>query len=291
MLFQTERYIAWNSSDKLAQFVSLSKIFSAIFTSIQYKSIILLSFTLLFLFSRTATANDGVLKLTTGAEYTSGNYSGTEPIDEWYVPLTAKFIVDRYVFRLTVPYIHVTAPVGTVLVDGTILPGTGVRNTESGPGDIIAGISYRDALNSEASSDLALDFTAKVKFGTADENKGLGTGENDYTLQAELYKYLDRFMTFGILGYKLRGDPPGVNLNDSWLALVGGNYRFSRSLSGGVDFYFQQASLSQADDQMELSAFVGYRLSHTQFLRGYLIQGFGDGSPDWGAGVLITFVQ
>ena len=32
---------------------------------------------------------------------------------------------------------------------------------------------------------LLIDLTGKVKFGTADENKGLGTGENDYAVQAD----------------------------------------------------------------------------------------------------------
>lgn len=254
--------------------------------------IVLIIVVLLFLFtSTTSAADDGILKLSTGAEYTSGDYGGIESINELYVPLTAKYIVDRYAFRLTIPFIRVSSPAGTTLTDGTILIGTGKRNTESGLGDIIASATYRDVFNAETVSDFALDLTAKVKFGTADESRGLGTGENDYTVQAELFKYFDRFTTFGILGYRFRGDPAGFNLSDSWLGLLGGQYTITPLLNAGIDYYFQQASLTGVDDQKEVTASLGYKLSKTRFLHGYLLQGFGNGSPDWGVGLMITFRQ
>jgi hypothetical protein len=106
-----------------------------------------------------------------------------------------------------------------------------------------------------------------------------------------LYKYLDRFTPFGILGYELHGEPSGIDVQDSWLALVGSNFRVSPLLSVGLDIYFHEALFSGVDDQKELTAFFRYKLSKTQYLRGYLIQGFGEGSPDWGVGVLITFRQ
>lgn len=252
------------------------------------KNILFIIFALLFLSCETVTANNGTLKLSAGAEYTTGDFGGTEAIDQWYLPVTARYIINDYVFRLTVPYIQVTAPEGSIVSGGTVLPGTGTRTTEMGLGDVIAGMTLRDVLVTEFRSDMALDFTAKVKFATADESRGLGTGENDYTFQAELYKFYSRYTAFGILGYKFRGDPPGYNLNDSLLFLAGANTRLSQKLKTGLDFYYQQASYTGLDDQMELSAFLGYRLSNNRYLRGYLIQGLSDNSPDWGAGVLLT---
>jgi hypothetical protein len=281
--------------DESLRLAGLSKLFSVIGAFIRLSTLIFPMLVLLVFFNRSADADNSVLKLTTGAEYTSGDYGGTQAIDEWYIPFTARYIVDNYVFRLTVPFLSVTAPEGTIIssvTDGqVILPGTGERTTETSVGDVIAGMTYRDLLNSETSSDIALDLTAKVKLATADEDKGLGTGENDYTVQAELYKFFNRFTSYGILGYKFRGDPPGVDLQDSLLAIVGGYYRLSPSFKAGLDYYYQQASYSDLDDQKELSAFLGYKLSDSQYMRSYLIQGFGNGSPDWGAGVMITFTQ
>ena len=287
MSFTAGRYDTWGSPDRHVE--ALSKLFKTSCVYGQFNAIVTLTFILLLLFNHTAMAADGYLNLTAGAEYTSGDYGGSESIDEWYLPFTGRYTTDRYTFRLTIPYLRVTAPEGTL--SGTTLPDTGARITEDGLGDIIAGVTYRDALNTDISSDVTLDFTAKVKFGTADETRGLGTGENDYTVQAELYKYLYQFTPYAILGYKFRGDPPGINLQDSCLTLVGGNFRVTQALTAGMDYYFRQASLTGLDDHKELTAFFGYKLSSTQYLRGYLIKGFGDASPDWGAGFLISFKQ
>jgi len=290
MLFLSNRFVADKSRNECEQSIGIATLFRTIFSPRLLKTGILFALMLL-IYSEVVAADEGVLKFTAGAEYTSGKYGGTESVDDLYIPLTVRYIVDSYVFRLTVPYLQVTAPAGTVSVDGIFLPGTGERITESGVGDTIAGMTYRDVLRSMSIADIALDFTAKVKFGTADEFIGLGTGENDYTLQAELYKFIDSLTSFAILGYKFRGDPPGINLSDTWLADIGGYYRFTRSFNAGMDFSFQQAAYSLSDDQLELSAFFNYRLNNARSLRAYLIQGLSDGSPDWGVGISMTFSQ
>lgn len=290
MPFISNRFVAGKACNRHELSIYSGKSFRTTSSSRSLKAGAFIVF-LFFLYSQAVAAQEDILKLTAGAEYTSGKYGGTESIDEWYLPLTARYVIDNYVFRLTVPYLNVTAPAGTVSADGIFIAGSGERITESGIGDIIAGMTYRDALSSMISSDMALDFTAKVKFGTASEATGLGTGENDYTLQAELYKFLDSFTTFATLGYKFRGDPATVNLSNTWLADFGGSYRVTRTLNAGMDFYFQQAAYPLTDDQMELSAFLGYRLNNTRTLRGYLIQGLSDGSPDWGIGISMTFTQ
>ena len=290
MLVLLDRFLALSLNAQYIQPRRLSKLYSFTSTCLQRYTATFL-FALLAVCNTSAAADNSTLKLSTGAEYITGDFGGTEPVEQLYIPVTTRYTTKRYSFRLTVPYISLTAPTGTVQSDGTILPGTGPIVTESGMGDVVAGVTYRDAFNSEVALDVAIDFTAKVKFGTADADKGLGSGENDYTIQTDLYKFFDRMMLFGILGYKFRGDPPGVDLNNSLIAFVGGNYRLTPAYRTGVDLYYQEALFSGADDQVELSAFLGYNLSKTQYLRSYLIKGFGDASPDWGVGVYITFMQ
>ena len=237
----------------------------------------------------------GYFKLSTGAEYTSGDYGGSDSIEEWYVPVTGKYLTDRLVLRLTIPYLQVSAPGGSVISGGPDSPviraGSGSRSTESGLGDIIAGLTYRDLLNTEQRTGVALDVTGKVKFGTADEDKGLGTGENDYTLQADLVKYFERFSPYGSLGYVVRGDPPGYELDNTAFAVVGGSYRFSPVLSASVDGYFRESSTATGDDQKELTTALNYRVNNRQKVQAYVIRGFDDGSPDWGVGLMLSFSQ
>jgi hypothetical protein len=240
-----------------------------------------------------AESDSGRFRITTGAEYSSGDYGGSRSIDEWYVPLTAKYLTGPWVLRLTVPYLEVTAPSGTVVTGGgggdVVVPGSGPRKTEEGLGDIIAGVTYRDILNTERSADLAVDLTGKVKFGTADEDKGLGTGENDYTVQTDVYKFIDRFTPYATLGYRYRGDPPGANLDNGWLFTLGSMYDISDRLGCSLDYYFRESSVAGADDPQELTAAVDYRITQTENLRGYAIKGLSDGSPDWGLGLMVTF--
>jgi hypothetical protein len=234
----------------------------------------------------------GNLRFSFGAEYATGEYGGNKSIDEWYLPVTGEYLTGSWLFRLTVPYIEVTAPAGTVVSGGRggdfIVSGRGPRRTESGLGDIIAGVTYQDILGTEQSVGLAVDLSGDIKFGPADEDKGLGTGENDYTVQADVYKYLDAFTPYATLGYRFRGDPDGANLDNGWLYTLGTMYRVSDRVSWSADYYFSEASSSASDDAKELSAGLSYNVNERQRLLGYVIKGVSDGSPDWGVGVLFT---
>jgi hypothetical protein len=195
------------------------------------------------------------------------------------------------VFRLTIPYISLTAPTGTVAISGgdgeIITSGTGERTTEGGVGDIIASITYQDLFNTE-STDLAVDLTGKIKFGTANENKGLGTGENDYTIQADIFRFYDRFTPFGALGYTFRGDPPGVKLRNVWFGIIGASYSFSPIISTSLDYYTRQSSFTEGTEQQELTVQLGYRIDKDRKLRAYVLRGLSDVSPDWGGGLMLT---
>ena len=49
-----------------------------------------------------------------GAAYTTGSYGTDSDIEDLYAPLSAIFEGERVSFRITVPYLSVTAPEGTV---------------------------------------------------------------------------------------------------------------------------------------------------------------------------------
>ena len=161
-----------------------------------------------------AGAAHGEVRLSTGVEYTSGSYGGTEDIEDLYVPVTLSMSGNRISASVTVPYLSVRAPLGTTLGPyGEPLPGSGEITTESGLGDVTASLTLFDAFYSPDLA-FAIDLTGAVKFGTADVDKGLGTGEQDFTIRADLYKFFEQFTLLTSLGYKLRGDPAGIDLDD-----------------------------------------------------------------------------
>lgn len=249
--------------------------------------------TLLFIsifFSPQLTAES--LKLSVGAEFTSGDFGGSDTIDTWYIPVTTKLLTDNYVFRLTIPYISFSAPAGTrVSVGGNshmTRTGTGASSTVQGIGDIIAAVTTRDVMHSELSSGMSLDFTAKIKFATADENQGLGTGENDYTVQAELMKTYQKFTPYGIAGYTFLGESEGTYLSNVWSGVVGGMYHFTSEWATSLEYYYREASSINSAEQQELSAILNRRVNYRYSVQIYAVHGISDGSPDWGLGAVLS---
>jgi hypothetical protein len=162
------------------------------------------------------------------------------------------------------------------------------RTTQSGLGDVVAAATY-NIYGSTGAAPLLIDLTGKVKFGTADENKGLGTGENDYSIQADLYKTINKFIMFGTLGYKVFGDPVGINLDNVFYGSLGGSYKYNQQTSAGLILDLRQKASATGAPQRELTAFVSHKIDKTWKAQGYLVHGFADGSPDWGAGAMVSY--
>jgi hypothetical protein len=240
-----------------------------------------------------ATAED-VLTFGGGAEYTTGTYGGSQSTDILYVPFITKYETGPWTLRATVPWIRISGP-GNVVgagADRVVLPGaTAPRRTESGLGDIVLSGFYTlfgdtSLLADRTNAPIGLDIGAKVKLGTADENKGLGTGKNDYSLQADAYKTFGQFTAFGTLGYRWYGDPAGVDLKNVFYGSAGGTWRFSRDTSAGIAYDYRPKISPNGGTISEATAFLTQRLSRDVKLQLYGIMGFSTGSPDYGAGLL-----
>ena len=86
----------------------------------------------------------------------------------------------------------------------------------------------------------------------------------------------------------MRGDPDAVDLENALFVSVGGTYAVAPSTRLGLFYDFREASLPGNDDIQELSATLSQRMSEDWRVSGYLIAGFSDSSPDWGAGVSVS---
>jgi hypothetical protein len=236
-----------------------------------------------------AQAADSGFSIGGGAEYTTGEYGGETSIDEVYAPLNLTYDAARVSVRVTIPYLSVRAPQGTVTEgpDGETLVGEGPLRTESGLGDIVAAVTVYDVA-SFSRGDFALDMTGAVKFGTADENKGLGTGEEDFSVRADLFRFFDRFTAFGSVGYSVRGDPAAIDLEDVFFASAGGTVLAGSRTRLGVFYDYQESSLPGADALQDMSASFSSSFGDSWRTSGYVLVGFSDSSPDWGVGLALT---
>jgi hypothetical protein len=232
-----------------------------------------------------ATGDDPRLSIAAGAEYTTGTYGGDADIEDFYVPVKATVDFRRLSFRLTMPYLSVRAPEGTVITGpgGEPIPGTGDIVTNSGIGDVTGSVTVYDVIRNRRLG-FAMDVTGKVKFGTADVDKGLGTGENDLTVQTDFLKFTDSITWIGSIGYKFRGQPPGATLDDTLLASAGGIYNLGDDTRAGMFFDYRESSIG-ADAAQELSLFVSNRISKEWKLQAYVFKGFTDSGADWGGGI------
>lgn len=231
-------------------------------------------------------AAESGFSLTSGLDYSTGKYGGTESTDILYIPFTGQYEADKYTLKLTVPYLQVTGPGNVVRDVGQIGTASKTRTRQSGLGDIVVAGTY-NMYDGRANGTL-VDVTAKIKFGTADDTKGLGTGKNDYALQADLYKTLGKNTVFGTLGYKVMGSPAGVTLNNVFYASLGAGHQYSQETSAGLILDLREKASATGSAQQELTAYVSHRLGKTWKAQAYAVKGFSNGSPDWGAGAMFT---
>jgi hypothetical protein len=239
-------------------------------------------------------AEQGVWGLGTGIHYSSGDYGTSSTTTIWSIPFTARYDRGPWTLRGSIPWLRVSGP-------STVVPGIGTVNnrnprgrgvsgftgegTASGIGDLVLSATY--AAYYDRASRLGIDLTGKLKVATADENEGLGTGENDAAAIVEAYKTLDRLTLLGGVGRHFLGSSTFIQLNDVWSWSLGGSYRIGERDSAGLMFDARQRVSPGASPQRELTAFWSHRLDRDWKSQAYLLQGFADGSPDWGAGLSV----
>jgi hypothetical protein len=254
-----------------------------------------------------AYATDG-FSLGTGINNSSGNYGTSTTTGIWSVPVAATYRSDRWSFGLSVPYVSVSG-------SGNVIPGTGpVDNTNplgrgldqllggssttggntstastaaSGLGDVVASAGY-DVISSAGRS-YGLILTSKVKFGTANVNMGLGTGQNDYGLSLDSYKTMGKWTPFGGVGWTNYGSSPYIKLNNGMNANAGVDYRFETNDNLGVAYNYRQRIAAGGAAQSEVTAYWNHKFNDRVRLQGQALGGMTNGSPDWGVGTSINY--
>ena len=238
-----------------------------------------------------AFAQDGRWTLGTGLHYSSGDYGTGATTTILSLPFTARYDTGPWSLRASVPYLEVSGP-------SAVIPGVGpVSNsnprrrgrgstaasegTASGVGDTTLAATY--------TAYPGIDVTGKVKLATADPDQGLGTGEHDAAVLVDAYRTFDRVTLFGGVGYHMLGSSPYIPLENVWSASLGGSYRIDQRDSAGLAFDARQRASPTGFPQRELTAFFERRLDRAWKAQAYLLKGFANGSPDWGAGATVGY--
>lgn len=252
-----------------------------------------------------AQAEDG-LSLGIGTDFSSGDYGSDITTDIWSVPVTAKFNSGNWTWKASLPWLRVDGDVG-------VLPGLGnvgnsnpkgrgrgngngggnapppdtetapVAGSASGLGDLRLAATYAF----DTGGPLGVDLTGNLKLGTADEDEGLGTGENDYGIAVDLYRDVAGTTVFGGAGYTMLGDSEFIQLDDVLNAYVGASWQLGTGSLGAM-YDWRQAASETAGDRSELTGFYSIKAGPADKAQLYATKGLSDGSPDWGVGVSYT---
>lgn len=227
--------------------------------------------------------------VSTGFDYSSGEYGESQTTEVWYVPFTVKCEWrSRWILRATVPYLRVTSP-GSVVTGGDIVAvsDAGPRETREGLGDVVIGVTYR--LDPPHRVLPWIDLTAKVKAPTASQKRGLGTGEVDTTLQVDLMKPFGRLTPFATVAFRFVGDPPDADLTDTLSASVGFDWRIAAKLSAGAYYGWRQTASRSLGDAHEIVPFASWKLGGGFSIGPYAEIGLSTAAPDFGAGVSLGY--
>ncbi len=215
--------------------------------------------------------------------YLTGDYGEDKNTDIYYWATNVKRYLEKGDITLTVPYLDISSG-GATFVGGQVEPISG-GDSGSGLGDIILKGRYY-AIEQDGPMPF-IDLVGSVKFPTADEDKGLGTGEVDFTWMVEAARRLEdeQWIALGEVGYTFVGNPSGFDAQNRRLYSIGLAHELSKqiTLSGYIDG--RTAIFPGNDDPLSILLIGEYKFRPDLRFDTLLEFGLNDGAPDLG----ITF--
>jgi hypothetical protein len=232
---------------------------------------------------------DGKFSLETGMDYNTGKYGGSQSTDIFYVPFTGKYQGKEWTLKVTVPYLRITGPSSVVNgVGQTVTYANAPRTSRSGLGDVVVAATHN--IYNGGAKGIVVNLTGKVKFGTANSNKGLGTGKNDYALESSIYQAFGDLTAFGTLGYKVYGSPATYQLRNIFFGSFGGSYKYDQATNAGAMLILGQKVTALGSPRTEALLFVNRKLEKNWKMQGYVLKGFTNSVPSWGGGASIDYL-
>jgi hypothetical protein len=279
------------------------------------------------LFSTSAVAQEGKktadksstqsLRLSTGINYSSGNYGDLIDTKVISAPVSLKYKTGDFSIRVSVPYVRVDGPGSLIETPdgsgggsgrgrgrggrgdsgggnsgsgrsggGEVIDddNTAIRSKRSGLGDVLVAATYSFDLG----SDFYIDATGRVKLPTASTRKRLGTGEIDVTTSLDFVKEAGP-ATFYINGRrKFAGKPTGSNIRSTWGGGAGASIDAGETVTLGVDYDWQQSALAGNKASSEVTGSASFRLSRALNLSLFGSTGLNSNSADFAGGLSIS---
>ena len=235
--------------------------------------------------------------------YMSGNYGTSSTTSITYLPLSIRRLFDNGDLTFIVPYICITGDGAVTVLSGTPnrVSKTGTATTGQGggkknkePGNVeptsstdcgIGDLVFRGRyyLADEQGLIPTIAVTGRIKFPTADSDRGLGTGRFDESLGVEMSKKLiGNWMGFVDFGYTFIGDPEGLDLRNQWYYDVGAGYNVTSNLLLSMYYEEYRALIEGLSNPRDLLFALNYKATSALRFNASILVGLSDGAPDYG---------
>ncbi|MEX2131104.1 MAG: transporter [Pseudohongiellaceae bacterium] len=248
---------------------------------------------LLLISDRSVLAQENSVKkhtVSAGTYYSAGDYGEDTETRIKYFPVSYAYQGDNWGFQLTVPHLEIDG-LGNVLVNVggvTRARSTGEQVSSNGIGDSIARVTYQ--FDSSSAMGPFFDLVLEAKIPTADETKGLGTGETDYALQLDISRLVGGITLFGTLGYRVRGQSDlFTGLEDSAFVELGFSRPLSQSINAGLIYTYSAPASEFSKDIHDFLPFISWNLSSSWSIMGYGVWGLTEDSPDYAVGAQLSY--
>ena len=199
-----------------------------------------------------------------------------------YLPLIFILGSTRQELRVTVPYLSVTTSQPVTFVGNEIIPrGSGGRTNESGLGDIVAREEYFFLEGGRRRP--WISGLIRIKAPTADDTRGLGTGEWDYGPGGAVIQPLGaRWNLLGDAQYVVRGDPRGTDFRNTWWLSGGLQKKLSGSTAASLYYERTQSVVPGRRDLVDLILGYDHGFARRLTLRTSVFVGLSDTAEDYG---------
>jgi hypothetical protein len=248
-----------------------------------------------------------------GFEFSSGKYGTSTRTDAVYAPLTITASpVDRLGLSLEIPFVYqsngnvlssiaaggmqsrtmkqLAAGMGGATGSGagmTSTSATGTHQSESGLGDITLKVGY--ILLPEKDNLPQIRPMVFVKFPSADQNKGLGTGEFDEGFSVEASKWFGDWNPFAEAGYTVQGKSSQLPLKNYLAYNAGVGYQVADNFRPILLVKGSSAPAEGASSLLEFRLKLKYQFTTRTGMEGYLAKGVTTNSPDYGTGLSVFY--
>lgn len=235
-----------------------------------------------------------------GLDVSSGKF-GTDSTSTFVsAPLVIDwFPTERLYLELTVPFLY-QRTTGNVhssqVMNGQVAAKSVIKSVASmsgsgggggsmfggdyGLGDITLTSGYTLLMDSDSTPHLRP--TVYVKFPTADESKGLGTGAFDFGAGLVVSKWFGNWQPFAEGRYIVQGASVAENFITADAGIA---YSWSDSQVTSTFARFGSSQFDGMSAPFEARIKTSWRFAERTYTDLYALKGFSDGSPDYGGGI------